>query len=146
MPHPLAGEPPLPAHFYQARKGMTSFLFKLAVPPGSPSSISFGNGLAGVRYEVRATVGACWKGERRLVTAKHEVDVLERYDEDFDRIVPEGVVVGDQGKVWIQARVVGGLVVAGESACVELQVKNHSTKKVCVHHRRYQPSRAFELA
>ena len=27
-------------------------------------------------------------------------------------------------------RVVGGMLVAGESACVELQVKNHSAKKV----------------
>lgn len=31
----------------------------------------------------------------------------------------------------MQGKVVGGLVVAGETACVELQVKNHSAKKVC---------------
>jgi hypothetical protein len=31
----------------------------------------------------------------------------------------------------VQAKIVGGVIVAGESGCVELQVKNHSIKKVC---------------
>jgi hypothetical protein len=30
----------------------------------------------------------------------------------------------------VQARVLGGMLVVGESACIELQVKNHSVKKV----------------
>lgn len=46
--------------------------------------------------------------------------------------VPEGVVIGEAERVWVRGRVVGGVVVAGASACVELQVKNHSLKKVCV--------------
>jgi hypothetical protein len=80
---------------------------------------------------VKSTVGVAWKGERRLVTDKKSVDVVEAYEEDdFSRIDPEGTVVGENGKIWVQGRVVGGLVVAGESACVELQVKNHSSKRV----------------
>jgi hypothetical protein len=76
-------------------------------------------------------VGVAWKGEKRLVTDKKSVDVVESYEEnDFLRIDPEGVIVGENGKIWVQGKVVGGLVVAGESACVELQVKNHSSKKV----------------
>jgi len=64
------------------------------------------------------------------VTDKKLVDVVESYDEDdFTRIEPEGVVVGENGKIWVQGRVVAGVVVAGESACVELQVKNHSSKR-----------------
>lgn len=65
------------------------------------------------------------------MTDKTTVDVVESYEEDdFTRIDPEGVIVGENGKIWIQGKVIGGLVVAGETACVELQVKNHSTKKV----------------
>lgn len=66
------------------------------------------------------------------MTNKKSVDVVECYEEDdFTRIEPEGVLVGENGKIWVQGKVVGGLVVAGETACVELQVKNHSAKKVC---------------
>jgi hypothetical protein len=71
-----------------------------------------------------------WKGEKRLVTDKKEIDVVESGEEDFARIEPEGVIVGENGKFWAQGRMVGGVAVAGESACVELHVKNHSSKKV----------------
>jgi len=40
------------------------------------------------------------------------------------------ITVGENGKLWIQGKIVGGgIITAGESACIELQVKNHSTKK-----------------
>lgn len=78
---------------------------------------------------MRAAVGVCWKAERRLVTDAKEVQVVEAPEEEEGRRA-EGVVVGEGGKIWAQARVVGGVLVAGESACVELTVKNHSTKKV----------------
>ena len=69
-----------------------------------------------------------------MLLEKKDVDVVEAFDEEeFNqegRGDPQAVVVAEQGKIWAQARLVGGLVVAGESACVELQVKNHSTKKV----------------
>ena len=63
----------------------------------------------------------------RTIYQSSQVSVLE---DDFTRIDPEGIIGGENGKIWVQGRVVGGLVVAGESACVELQVKNHSAKKV----------------
>ncbi|KZT27204.1 hypothetical protein NEOLEDRAFT_162928 [Neolentinus lepideus HHB14362 ss-1] len=129
LPHPLPGEPPLPAHYHQARKGMTTYLFKFPLPPSTPSSISFGSGLATLRYEVRASVGVAWKGERRLVTDKKDVDVVEAFDGDSEGITPEAVVVGEGGKIWAQGRVVGRVIVAGQGACIELQVKNHSIKK-----------------
>ena len=67
------------------------------------------------------------------------MDILQRYPDDvaiqednYDPWpAPEGLVIGEGGKIWVQARVLGSILVAGESACVELQVKNHSAKKVC---------------
>lgn len=127
----MPGDPPLPPHYHQARRGHSTFLFRLPLPSTSPSSISFGSGLASVKYEVRASVGVCWKGERQLVTDKKDAEVVEAYDEErVGRDEPEVTVVGENGKIWCQARVVGGILVAGESACIELQVKNHSAKKV----------------
>lgn len=105
-------------------------MFRVPLPESSPSAISFGSGLARVRYEIRASVGVAYKGENRLVTDKKEVDVVESFEEDFNRHEPEGVIVGENGKIWVQAKLLGGFVVAGQPACVELQVKNHSTKKV----------------
>jgi hypothetical protein len=130
QPYPLPGDPTLPRDYHQARRGLSTFLFRFPIPSSSPSSLSFGGGLAQVKYEVRASVGVAWKGEKRLVTDKREVDVVECFEEDFTRVEPEGVVVGENGKIWAHGRIVGGAAVAGESACVELQVKNHSSKKV----------------
>ncbi|KAH9050367.1 hypothetical protein EDB83DRAFT_2522522 [Lactarius deliciosus] len=138
LPHPVAGGPPLPTNYHQARRGLTTFLFRLPLPPSSPPSIDFGNGLARIRYEVRASVGVAWKNQNRVVTSQCPVDVLQRYPGD-DTVLenddlhtwpaPECLVIGEGGKIWAQARVLGGMLVAGESACVELQVKNHSAKK-----------------
>lgn len=130
LPHPIPGSPPLPANYYHARKGLTTFIFRVPLPVSSPSAISFGSGLARIRYEIRASVGVAYKGENRLVTDKKEVDVVESFEEDFNRHEPEGVIVAENGKIWIQAKLLGGFVVAGQPACIELQVKNHSTKKV----------------
>jgi hypothetical protein len=71
-----------------------------------------------------------WKGDKRLVTDKKEIDVVESSEQDYSIAEPEGVIIGENGKIWAQGRIVGGVAVAGESACVELQVKNHSSKKV----------------
>lgn len=129
--HPLPGDPPLPPNHHQARRGISTFLFRIPIPSSAPSSISFGADLAQVKYEVRASVGVFWKGEKRLVTNKKDIEVVESYEHDFSRAEPEAVVVGEYGKIWAQGKLVGGMAVAGESACVELQVKNHSNKKVC---------------
>jgi len=109
---------------------MTTFLFRFPLPPSCPSSINFGSGLATIRYEVRATVGVAYKGENKLVFDKKEVDIVEAFEPDFSRVDPEAVVVGESGKIWLQAKLLGGVVVAGQPACVELTVKNHSLKKV----------------
>ncbi|KAJ7057948.1 hypothetical protein C8F01DRAFT_1148942 [Mycena amicta] len=129
QPHPTPGEPPLPPQYHQARRGTSTFLFKFPLPATSPSSINFGGDLARVRYELCASVGVAWKGEKRLVVHKIDVPVVECLQDDPEQPEPEGVVVGENGKIWAQAKVVGGVVVAGESACIELQVKNHSSKK-----------------
>lgn len=71
-----------------------------------------------------------WKGEKKLVTDKKPIDVVEQFWEDFNRVDPDGVVVGESGKIWMQGKVIGGFIVAGQPACIELQVKNHSKKKV----------------
>ncbi|KAG6841348.1 hypothetical protein C0991_012173 [Blastosporella zonata] len=126
--YPQPGDPSYPLDYHQARRGVSTFLFRIPLPSSAPSSISFGSDLARVRYELRATVGVMWKGEKRLVVCKREIDVVESFEEDFSRPAPEGVVVGEHGKIWVQGSVVG-IIVAGESAGVELQVKNHSNKK-----------------
>ncbi|KAI0833809.1 hypothetical protein BC628DRAFT_1414544 [Trametes gibbosa] len=128
-PYPSPGDPPLPSNYYHARRGVTTFLFQFPLPTSSPSSIDFGSGLARVRYEIRASVGVAWKGEKKLVTDQKPVDVVERYDESNSGIDPEAVIVGENGKIWMQGRVLGGFMVAGQPACIELMVKNHSAKK-----------------
>ncbi|KAI0648693.1 hypothetical protein C8Q79DRAFT_1040192 [Trametes meyenii] len=128
-PYPSPGDPPLPSNYYHARRGITTFLFQFPLPISSPSSIDFGSGLARLRYEVRASVGVAWKGEKKLVTDKKPIDVVERLEEHLSRTESDGVIVGENGKIWMQGRVLGGFMVAGEPACIELMVKNHSTKK-----------------
>ncbi|KAF8800493.1 hypothetical protein BYT27DRAFT_7227437 [Phlegmacium glaucopus] len=125
--YPMLGDPPLPQHYYQARRGKSTFLFRIPIPTSSPSSISFGSGLAKVRYELRASVGVYWKNEKKLVVDNKTVDVVEAYP--YDKSPPEAIVVGDNGKLWMQGRMIGGPVVAGGMGYLELQVKNHSNKK-----------------
>jgi len=66
------------------------------------------------------------------VLDKTPVDVVESfpYEDPYMTKFPEGIIVGEQGKLWMQGRMVGSVVVAGGSACLELQVKNHSSRKV----------------
>ena len=126
----MPDEPPLPLNYYHARRGTTTFLFRFPLPETSPSSINFGSGIAQLRYEVRATVGVVYKGERRLVTDRKMVDVVELYRPDPSRPDADGVIVAENGKILMQGRIQGGFLVAGQPTCVELLVKNHSTKKV----------------
>ncbi|KAG8806806.1 hypothetical protein FRC17_004804 [Serendipita sp. 399] len=126
--HPQPGAPPLPPHYHQARKGCTTFFFTFPIPESSPNSISFGNGLAKITYEVRATVAAYWKGERTSVKSSKEVTITECL---VDSRVPKepSTLVAEGGKMVVRAQVVGGIGVTGRPACVELHVKNHSLKK-----------------
>jgi len=130
LAHPIPGSPQLPQQYFQARKGSTTFFFNFPIPLSSPNTINFGNGLAKVRYEVRATVGVFWKGEKSYVRDSREVDIAECLVESRLQREPT-TVVAEAGKMWVQGQILGGLAVAGRSAGVELKVKNHSTKKVC---------------
>lgn len=126
--HPQPGAPPLPPNYYQAKKGCTTFFFNFPLPQSSPNSINFGNGLARIFYEIRATAAVWWKGERTSVRFNREVVVVECLVES--RIPREpSTLVAEGGKMVVQAQVVGGIGVTSRPTCVELQVKNHSHKK-----------------
>lgn len=121
---PPPGESLLPAHHYPARRGLTTFFFRFPLPPSSPASISFGP--AQIRYEIRASVGVAWRGEKRLVTDHQNVNVVEYCDTRAPSKRPQGFAVAEGGNIWAQAFVMNGPIVAGEVACVELHLKNHS--------------------
>ncbi|KAG0695129.1 hypothetical protein DFH29DRAFT_956795 [Suillus ampliporus] len=121
---PPPGEPPLPAHHYPARRGLTTFFFRFPLPPSSPASISFGP--AQIRYEIRASVGVAWRGEKRLVTDQQDINVVEYCDHRASSKPPQGFAIADSGNIWAQAFVTNDPIIAGEVACVELQLKNHS--------------------
>lgn len=133
--HSEPGDSLLPSHHYHARRGISTFLFRIPLPVTSPSSVNFGGGLASVKYELRASASVSWRGEKRLVTERKLVDVVEGLDDVSLAGYVRGndapsITVGENGKLWMQGTIVGGgIITAGESACVELQVKNHSTKK-----------------
>jgi hypothetical protein len=126
---PGAGELPLPAHHYAARRGQTTFFFRFPVPASSPSSINFGP--ASIRYEIRASVSVAWRGDKRLVTDKREVKVVEGWDPTNAAPSPQAVVITEGGRIWAQATLTNGVVVGGESACIDLQLKNHTQRWVC---------------
>lgn len=127
-PHPLPGnDEPLPPNYYLARKGITTFFFRFPIPSSSPSSIDFGKGLAKLKYEIRANVGISWRGERQRIMERKEVMVVEAPTTASD---VEQIVIGENSKVWAQGRILNQYVVAGQDTCVELFVKNHSSKRV----------------
>lgn len=128
-PYPSPGEILL-KDYYPARRGVTTFLFRIPIPATSPPSINFGSNVARIRYEVRATVGVLWKGEKQLVLCKNEVNVIERYDPRSPLTRPDAVAISENGRIWVEGEIVGDGVFAGEPACVALTVKNHSNKKV----------------
>lgn len=84
-----------------------------------------------MRYELGASVDVYWKNEQKLVVDNRTVDVVQAYRyKDSLRGPPEAIVVSDAGKLWMQGMMIGGSVVAGGSACLELQVKSRFNKKV----------------
>lgn len=75
-------------------------------------------------------MGVIYKGEKQLVLAKHDINVIERYDPRSSLTRPEAVAISENGRIWVKGEIVGDGVFAGEPACVALTVKNHSNKKV----------------
>ncbi|KAG6372199.1 hypothetical protein JVT61DRAFT_7992 [Boletus reticuloceps] len=123
---PSPDELPLPAHHYAARRGQTTFFFQFPVPESSPSSINFGP--ASIRYEIRASVSVAWRGENCLVTDKREVKVVESRDPTQATQTPQAVVITEGGKICAQATLTNSVVVGGEYACIDLQLKNHTQR------------------
>ncbi|KAF8556498.1 hypothetical protein OG21DRAFT_1506414 [Imleria badia] len=121
---PEAGELPLPAHHFAAQRGQTTFFFRFPVPASSPSSINFGP--ASVRYEIRASVSVAWRGDKRLVTDMREVKIVESWGPTNAAPSPQAVVITQGGKIWAQATLTNAVVVGGESAYINLQLKNHT--------------------
>ncbi|KIK82288.1 hypothetical protein PAXRUDRAFT_832297 [Paxillus rubicundulus Ve08.2h10] len=119
-------ELPLPAHHHAARRGLTTFFFRFPLPQSSPSSINFGP--ANIRYEVRASVSVAWRGDKRLVTDKREVKVVESWDGTNVAHLPQAAIIAEGGKIWAQATITNGLVVGGETACIDLHLKNNSQR------------------
>ncbi|CAE6411638.1 unnamed protein product, partial [Rhizoctonia solani] len=115
-----------PPHHFPARRGITTFFFRFPLPLTSPASVDFGSGLAKIRYEIRASASVAWKGELRLVTDSQEVHIVESAMQEVESA---GTVVGESGKIWVQGKVLGGAVIAGQTCCIELHVKNHSSRK-----------------
>ncbi len=138
--HAEPGDPPLPTHHYHARRGISTFLFRIPLPVTCPSSVYFGGGLATVRYELRASASVYWRGEKQLVTERKVIDVVAGLDdaaltEYVNGTHATSITVGENGKLWMQGNIIGGgIITAGESVCVELQVKNHSSKTVRTRH------------
>jgi len=116
----------LPAHHYAARRGLTTFFFRFPLPYSSPASIKFGP--ASIRYEVRASASVAWRGDRRLVTATRELKVVESLDTLSPTTIPQAVTIAEGGKIWAQARITNGAVIGGEAACIDLEVKNHTSR------------------
>ncbi|KAI0766786.1 hypothetical protein BC629DRAFT_1596287 [Irpex lacteus] len=111
-PYPSPGEVLL-KDYYPARRGVTTFLFRIPIPATSPPSINFGSNVARIRYEVRATVGVLWKGEKQLVLCKNEVNVIERYDPRSPLTRPDAVAISENGRIWVKGEIVGDGVFAG---------------------------------
>jgi hypothetical protein len=144
--HAEPGDPLLPFHHYHACRGISTFLFRIPVPITSPSSLNFGGGLATVKYELRASASIYWRGEKTLVTKRKLIDVVQGLDDEDLTDYANGnnatsIAVGENGKIWMQGCIVRGCIITdGESVCVELQVKNYSTKKVVIAHSRFDSS------
>lgn len=119
----------IPIDYYPARKGITSFLFKLPLPANAPSSLKFGGNLASITYLLKAGAEVLWRGERRQVVDLHSITVVESPPVDDGEDVGV-VVVAEAGKVWTHGRVLEHIVIAGQPVTCRLHIKNNSLKKV----------------
>ncbi|KAH9011156.1 hypothetical protein EDB84DRAFT_1569922 [Lactarius hengduanensis] len=116
------------ANYPQARPGLPPSSsasvppqFHLSVPPSSPSSINVGNRLTQIRYEVRASVGVAWDPEYSPANVQptSSGDTLSYKTMIYTPGPRQNVWSSASDKIWAQARVLGGMPMAGESACIE---------------------------
>ena len=85
-------------------------------------------GPASIRCEVRTSASVAWRGDRRLVTNTCEVRVVESLDTLLPTTTPQTVTIAEGRKIWAQARITNGAVIGGEAACIDLEVKNHTSR------------------
>lgn len=126
--HTVPQDPSFPPSYFPGRKGITTFFFKFPTPISSPSSVSFASDLAKIEYKIRASIGVSYKGETRFLTNSVNAELVQC--QDMDDTTDEHVVVGENGKVYVRGKLVGGRVIMGEKGCLELHVKNQTSKKV----------------
>lgn len=120
----------LPPDYLPARKGRTSFFFKLPLPLSSPSSLQFGGNLASITYRLKASAEVVWKGEKRQVVDSNDLIVVESPEADEPGTNVGEVAVGEGGKIWAHGRILEQYAMAGQPLTCRLHVKNNSLKKV----------------
>ncbi|KAH9015199.1 hypothetical protein EDB85DRAFT_2156876 [Lactarius pseudohatsudake] len=123
---------PLPANYHQARRGLIAFLFHRSVPPSSPSSINVGNRLTQIRYDIRASVDVAWKIQKFPESPPANKTMV------YTPSPHQNVWSSASDKIWAQARVLGGMPMAGESACIESSKRQACTSRsagTCVYLR-----------
>ncbi|KZS92003.1 hypothetical protein SISNIDRAFT_129998 [Sistotremastrum niveocremeum HHB9708] len=124
----VSGTDPFPMSYFPGRKGITTFFFRMKIPPISPGSVSLGGGVAKVRYQIRGSVEVSWRGANKIVTDTKEAVIVETWRDD-DRHDAQNIILGEGGKFWAQGTLLRGYAVAGETAAVDLHIKNHTAKK-----------------
>ena len=71
-----------------------------------------------------------WRGDRRLVTDTREVKVVESLDTLSPTTISQAVATAEGGNIWALAKVTNGAVIGGEAACIDLEMKNHTSRWV----------------
>lgn len=127
--HTTPQDPSFPADYFPGRKGITTFFFKFPTPVSSPSSVSFASDLAKIEYKIRVSIGVAYKGDNRLLMNSINAELVQC--QDMENTLDEHIVVGEGGKMYVRGKLIGGRLVTGEKACLELYVKNQTPKKVC---------------
>ncbi|GJJ08717.1 hypothetical protein Clacol_002936 [Clathrus columnatus] len=125
--HTNPQDPSFPPNYFPGRKGITTFFFKFPTPVSSPSSVSFASDVARIEYKVRVNIGVAYKGDVRLLTNTVDAELVQC--QDMEGTVEEHVVIGENGKVYVRGKLVSGRAIVGEKGCLELHVKNQTSKK-----------------
>ncbi|KIL57870.1 hypothetical protein M378DRAFT_15969 [Amanita muscaria Koide BX008] len=73
--------PHLPSHHFHARRGPSTSLFRIPLPVASLSFVNFGGEFTPVKFKVRASTSVSWRSDKRLVTVRKLVDVVEGLDD-----------------------------------------------------------------
>ncbi|KAG2123440.1 hypothetical protein DEU56DRAFT_924392 [Suillus clintonianus] len=103
------------SHYVLRQLSSTAFVLRLNIIWSRSNTI-----------QIRASADVFWRGKKRLVTDQQDVNVFEYCDGWAPSKHIQGFGIDEGGNIWAQAFVTNGPNIAGEVACVELQLKNHS--------------------